>query len=230
MTQAERIKNRRKLLGLTQQEVADFCKVERNSVTNWEKNPNVEIEGKNLLRLAFSLKCKPTYITEGKPEPDEDAGDVSAHHPDDPLPEDVVLIKESEVTFQGGNGNDLQYEIIADSEPATYRLSWFQKERLSAKHCRRFKCSGESNEPFVFSGDTILVNMQETQIKNGKVYAFWHEGEGRRMKKLFQKNDGTLTLRSFNSDFPDEVLSPTESAEKITIIGRVRDKSGKGGL
>lgn len=144
--------------------------------------------------------------------------------------EQLIHVKESNVSFRGGPGHDLDCDIIEDSEPATYQLSWFHKERLNPERVVRFRTEGDSNEPFLFNGDRILVNLDETEIKNGKVYAFWQEGEGRRVKRLFKDRKGNVTLRSYNPDYPDEILDPEEVAEKIKIIGRVRDKSGRGGL
>ena len=42
--------------------------------------------------------------------------------------------------------------------------------------------------------------------------------------------DGTLILRSDNPRYPDESVPPELVDEHITIIGRVRDRSGSGGL
>lgn len=153
---------------------------------------------------------------------------VRAIHPDDPLPEDVVMVPEYRIEFSAGDGR-LIYEIIEESEPATYRLSWFRKHGINPDRVRRFRVTGDSMEPMLFAGDTILVNMDETEITDGRMYALRY-GDQLRVKYLSKRLDGTLILRSVNRDYKDEEISAEMANEHITIIGRVRDCSGTGGL
>ena len=49
--------------------------------------------------------------------------------------------------------------------------------------------------------------------------------------KSIPRADGSLVLRSINRDeYPDDIIPADQVADQITIIGRVRDKSGRGGL
>lgn len=87
-------------------------------------------------------------------------------------------------------------------------------------------------EPLLFPGDTVLVNQAENDIKellDGKVYAIRY-GNDLRVKRLFRKLNGSLILRSENPLYQDEEVTPDLVHQHITIIGRVRDKSGTGGL
>lgn len=160
-------------------------------------------------------------------------GSVYAHHPEDPLPDDAIAIKESRlVKFSAGNGHRIDFELIEESEPAIYRRSWLQREGLNPDHLRRFKVKGDSMEPFLFENDSVLVNLAENdpaRLIDGKVYALRY-GEDLRMKRLYRRIDGTLILRSDNPTYGDEPVPPHLAEEHITIIGRVRDKSGAGGL
>lgn len=150
-------------------------------------------------------------------------------HPDDPLPDDVVLVPESRIEFSAGNGKVTMYELVEDAEPATYRMSWFQKYGMNPDKVRRFRVSGHSMEPMLYPRDTILVNTEETNILDGKMYAIRYDDE-LRVKYLSRRLDGTLILRSINPDYRDEEVAPELVSEHITIIGRVRDTSGTGGL
>lgn len=158
---------------------------------------------------------------------------VIAPHPEDALPEDVVQIPEYRVKFSGGNGSvAMSYELVEEVEPATYRRSWMQRMRLNPEKLKRFKVKGDSMEPLLFGGDSVLVNMAENdikEIKDGKVYAIRY-GEELRVKRLYRRLDGGFTLRSYNPEYKDEDLTPDLVAQHITVIGRVRDKSGAGGL
>ncbi|SDC70052.1 Phage repressor protein C, contains Cro/C1-type HTH and peptisase s24 domains [Massilia sp. PDC64] len=154
---------------------------------------------------------------------------VIAYDPEDGLPDGVVLVPESRIEFSAGNGKEVTYEVIEDAEPAIYRRSWLRKHGLKPERVRRFQVSGDSQEPTLFHGDTVLVNLDETNIVDGKLYAIRYDND-LRIKFIFRKLDGTLILRSKNAAYPDEEVPPQLANEHISIIGRVRDKSGKGGL
>lgn len=156
-------------------------------------------------------------------------GIISASHPDDPTPDDVIFVPESRIEFSGGNGRVAQFELIEDEEPATYRLSWFQKYGINPERVRRFRVSGDSMIPMLWPRDTILVNMDETNIIDGKLYAIRY-GDELRVKFLSRRLNGAIILRSVNEAYKDEEISPEMAQEHISIIGRVRDTSGTGGL
>lgn len=224
-----------------QARIARLCGVTAATVSAWfnmpEKVTEITRSHAELICREFDLDLSPAWLAEGKGrrESTEDVlrSNVLAIHPEDEVPEDLVLVDEYAVQFSGGNGNTvITYELEEDSEPATYRLSWLQKQRLNPKHLKRFKVRGESMEPMLFDDDSILVNLAENefeQVKDGKVYAFRYGGE-LRVKRLYRKLDGGLTLRSYNQEYKDEELTPAQVAQHITLIGRVRDKSGPGGL
>lgn len=154
---------------------------------------------------------------------------VTARHPDDGAQDGVVYVPESRIEFSGGHGRTAEFGIIEDQEPASYRSSWFQKYGINPDHVRRFRVSGRSMEPMLYARDTILVNTDETNIVDGRLYAIRY-GDDLRVKFLSRRLDGTLILRSVNPDYKDEEVPAELANEHISVIGRVRDKSGTGGL
>jgi phage repressor protein C with HTH and peptisase S24 domain len=171
-----------------------------------------------------------TQLAPGRRSTDTDMNlsNVIALHPDDPLPDDMVSIPESRIEFSAGNGRTAHYELVEDQEPATYRLSWFQKYGMNPTKVRRFRVSGNSMEPQIFAGNTILVNTDETNIVDGKTYAIRY-GDELRVKKMYRRLDGTIILRSLNPEYKDEEIAPELAEEHIAVIGRVRESSGTGG-
>lgn len=157
---------------------------------------------------------------------------VIAYDPDDTMPDGTVAISEYRLDFACGNGSQAAYEIVEESDPAIFKLSWFRAERIKPEKCKRFRVKGDSMETTLFDGDSVLVNMEENEpakIIDGKVYAIRY-GSDLRIKRLFKKLDGSLRLVSDNQAYPIEDIAADVAQEHITIIGRVRDKSGKGGL
>lgn len=225
--------------GGNQSELARFIPVSPQAVQKWVAG-STEPKGKNLERVAEFLGVPAAYLKYGEnySQPKatvhqlhqvSETSNIYARHPDEPLDDSQVSIKQSKVYFSAGHGHEATYEIIEDSEPATYQLSWFQKLGINPNKVRRFKVTGDSQEPMLYEGDTVLVNMAETNIIDGKLYAIRY-GNDLRVKFLSRRLDGTLILKSINPSYKDEEVPPALAEEHISIIGRVRDKSGSGGL
>lgn len=209
-------------------DVARAANVSPASANYWLTGTNGISAGKARL-VADYLGVDALWLETGVGHANAAGSTINALHPDAPPPDDVVFVPESKIEFSAGNGRTAHFELIEDEEPATYRLSWFQKYGINPKRVRRFRVSGDSMEPLLFARDTILVNMDETNVVDGRLYAIRY-GDELRVKYLSRRLDGTLTLRSVNPNYRDEEVAPQLAAEHITVIGRVRDRSGTGGL
>lgn len=153
-------------------------------------------------------------------------------HDDDPVFEGFVRIPASRVEFSGGDGRLVEFFEDFEDKPATYRLDWFSNQHLDPRHCKRFKVTHNSMEPLLYSGDSMLVDLTDNDIEHitdGKVYAIRY-GNALRVKRLYKQLNGSLILKSENPEYADERIEAADIDEYITIIGRVRDKSGTGGL
>ena len=227
--------------GLTQAGLAAACGITRASVNAWVHGKTDSIDGKFLTTAANYLGVSAHWLATGEGEMIPSITTANVRHStgqpvaslgdDDDHSDDYIQIRESEVRFAAGNGRTAHYDELAESVPATYRREWFAKEGINPDNARRFKVHGDSMEPFLFDGDTVLVNLGEMTVLNGKVYALRY-GDELRIKRVYKKLDGGLILHSDNTDYlpRDEELTPAMVHEHITIIGRVRDKSGTGGL
>lgn len=233
---------------VTQAELARIAGISDTAVGNWLKDVN-GIDAPNARLLGAHLHVDPLWLETGQGHPTGDGSQirrpiperrhgerdqpfvhslVSAYDGDDALPDDVVLVPESRIEFAGGDGR-INYELVEHEEPATYRRSWFQKYGINPDRVKRFRVVGDSMEPMLFPRDTILVNLDETNVIDGRMYALRY-GDQLRVKHVSRRIDGTLILRSVNPAYKDEEIPPGVVEEHITIIGRVRDRSGTGGL
>lgn len=143
----------------------------------------------------------------------------------DKLPAGFVQIPEYKICFGAGETEEPTYEEIQDCVPAYFRSSFFSDRGINPKNCRRFKVIGDSMIPLINSGDYITVDCTpQDYIENNQIYAlvFDHSLRVKRLIKSFK----TLTIRSDNSIYPDEVLTLEEAAQMIHIIGKVIERSG----
>ena len=143
----------------------------------------------------------------------------------DKLPAGFVQIPEYKICFGAGEAEEPTYEEIQDCVPAYFRSSFFSDRGINPKNCKRFKVIGDSMIPLINSGDYITVDCTpKDYIENNQIYAlvFDHSLRVKRLIKSFK----TLTIRSDNSIYPDEVLTLEEAAQMIHIIGKVIERSG----
>lgn len=152
---------------------------------------------------------------------------------DDLDPESEVSIAEVDIAVSGGPGAWLP-EYAETRYRMVYQRSWFEQVGAKPEHVRTMKVIGDSMEPLLYPGDRIVVNFADTRIVNRGVYVFaaGSVDPDIRVKRLFWTVDGRLRIVSDNPDktlYPDEFLAQGE-LEHIHILGRVIDKSGRGGL
>lgn len=143
----------------------------------------------------------------------------------DKLPAGFVQIPEYKICFGAGEAEEPTYEEIQDCVPAYFRSSFFSDRGINPKNCRRFKVIGDSMIPLINSGDYITVDCTpQDYIENNQIYAlvFDHSLRVKRLIKSFK----SLTIRSDNPIYSDEVLTLEEAAQMIHIIGKVIERSG----
>ena len=97
-------------------------------------------------------------------------------HPDD-LPEgEFVMVPKLDVKLSAGNGHE-QLEInLTRSTPLAFRASWVREKRLKPGKLAAMTATGDSMQPGIFNGDSLLVDTSQTEVLDGKVYALWYDG------------------------------------------------------
>lgn len=143
----------------------------------------------------------------------------------DKLPAGFVQIPEYKICFGAGEAEEPTYEEIQDCVPAYFRSTFFSDRGINPKNCKRFKVIGDSMIPLINDGDYITVDCTpKDYIENNQIYAlvFDHSLRIKRLIKSFK----SLTIRSDNPIYSDEVLTLEEAAQMLHIIGKVIERSG----
>jgi phage repressor protein C with HTH and peptisase S24 domain len=149
-------------------------------------------------------------------------------HPDE-LPEgEFVMVPRLDVHLSAGGGRE-QVEIdLVKENPQAFRAEWIRLMRLKPNKLAAMRAAGESMEPTIHDGDSLLVDTAQTTVQDGKVYALWYDG-GERVKRLFRLPGGGLRIVSDNARFPTVEVQARDQ-EHVRVIGRVVHRSGTGGL
>lgn len=145
------------------------------------------------------------------------------------LPEgEFVMIPRLDVHLSAGGGREqVEIELVKDN-PQAFRSEWIRLMRLKPNKLAAMRASGESMEPTIHDGDSLLVDTSQVTVSDGKVYALWYDG-GERVKRLFRLPGGGLRIVSDNPRYPTVEVAPGEQ-EHVRLIGRVVHRSGTGGL
>jgi phage repressor protein C with HTH and peptisase S24 domain len=221
-TIGQRIRDARKAAGLTQEQLAlAIGGAGQSTIGNYERgdsDPSIEA----LRNIASVTGRSIAWLME---ETDHGGG----HHAENSrapyqLPENkYALIRRYQVTAGAGEAHANGHEEISGAH--AYRRDWLEKRGLVAAACVVIDVKGESMEPTICDGDTVLINTIEKKLKNNNIYAF-RTDEGVRLKRLHRQLDGRVKVSSDNANkiaFPDEWLTPDSEAE---IIGLVVHRAG----
>lgn len=149
-------------------------------------------------------------------------------HETDLPPGEFVMVPKLDVRLSAGGGVD-QVEIeLAPQTPQAFRAEWIRGKGLKPRLLAAMTASGDSMDPTICDGDSLLVNTGEAEVTDGKVYALWYDG-GERVKRLFRLPGGGLRIKSDNPEYgPIELGADYHGI--VRIIGRVIHRSGTGGL
>jgi phage repressor protein C with HTH and peptisase S24 domain len=142
------------------------------------------------------------------------------------LGEGYVLIPRLDVKFSAGNGR-MVWHVDEKGQKQAFRKAWCIRLGINPDHAATIVNEGQSMEPRLIDGDSLVVDYKNTQLVDGKVYAIAYQSE-LYIKRLFKQPGGGLLVRSDNPDktrFPDMNLSP-DDVQHVQVIARVMGVSG----
>lgn len=238
-TIGERIKQERQAQGIDRKQLSAMTKIGYSTLAELERG-GMKTSTK-LHTIAAALGVSVQWLATGKGDKHAPATepqrvkvyayDVRAvDSPDELDPDTDVLVGEVDILLSAGNGVIVP-EFVETRYTMVYQMRWFQRERLKPADCKLMRVTGDSMENLLFDGDRVLINLADTRIRDSKVYAIAIGGEAK-VKRLFNQRDGGLRIVSDNPNkdiYPDEIVPPNEM-HTVAVIGRVVDKSGRGGL
>ena len=213
----------------SQADLAKYVGIKSATCSQWCSDKVKALKSDNALKVSRFLNVNYDWLVTGRGAPD--AEDVRAIVEDEEDPGDAyVQIPEYRIACGAGPGYTPSFEEIEESVPATYRLSYFQSLGIKPSDCKRFVVHGDSMEPTLYSGDRVLVNCADhLSIKNNHVYAINFEDEVR-VKRLIRMMNGDLIIKSDNESYEDEIIKRDDETVQFSIIGRVIERAGSGGL
>lgn len=203
-----RIKKKRKLLGLTQAQLAKALDVRPQAVSGWERGLSSP-KGKQLSSLSGVFNVTKAWILYGTDELTNSENSVCDLIVKVPLYEHVKA--------GAGNGFENHSELTKEIYPVPTEIIENQENKESI-FC--IKANGNSMEPAFYDGAILAVNGSRKDIVDGRIYVF-RINSRLRVKAIKETHSG-LVLISYNSDYADEVINWKDvENEVVEIVGEV---------
>lgn len=140
--------------------------------------------------------------------------------------ESTVLITRIDVELSAGNGREAWH--IEEKEPLPFQADYIRRLDAKPKNLVAVKVNGDSMEPRLFDDDTVIVDKANKRVPaDGGVFAMVYASE-LLVKRLFRLPDGGLKIVSDNHERYAPVMVSPDQVEHVSIIGRVKYRSGKG--
>ncbi len=223
---SDRIKYLMRVRNIGISDLARAGGVKPSSATAWINGVSKNFRAEVALELSKNLDVSLDWLVTGKGIPEQEDVVALSDREDD---NEHAFIKEYEIKFACGDGFTPTYEEITSSIPAAYRRSWFASKGVKPENCKRFKIYGCSMEPLLYDGDTVMVDLSDTEVRANRVYALIINDE-LKVKRLVPLLKGGLVVKSDNPEVKDEEFSKDDTTDYIKILGKVIDRSGDGGL
>ena len=102
-----------------------------------------------------------------------------------------------------------------------FRAITLKQRNIPIHMAKVVKVTGDSMEPRLFDKDIISINTADTRIRDGKIYAV-RVYDLQKVKVLITNSDGSITLRSYNPDYPDEIINREQiESGDFQVLGRM---------
>lgn len=201
--------------GLSIPEIVKKIGVTDKGVRKWFDTGR--IASKRIKPLAALLGCDPVWLAMGsKPT-------MVREHQEGYQTDRDVMIPVKDVQLSAGNGMSAP-EIIDTKKKLPFDIEWLRKHRLKADNLMVNYVAGDSMEPTMQDGDSVLIDMSKTKIIDRNIYAIVIGGD-LKIKRLIQKFDGTVEVLSDNPLHQTETISGSD-LEYLHVIGEAVYRSG----
>jgi phage repressor protein C with HTH and peptisase S24 domain len=199
--------------------------VSRTSVSFWLSGEN-GIDAENARKAAAFLDVNPVWLETGEGTPElqpmsQVLGLVGLHNKVVPFNTDSrahVEIRKVKLKLSAGITGFATEVENDDGRPISFMQSWFDERGYQPERLVAIKVKGESMEPTMSEGDTVVINTADVVPEDGIIFAVNYEGEA--VIKRMLRDNGEWYLSSDNPD--QRRYSKKRCADdSCIIIGRI---------
>ncbi|MCH4295606.1 LexA family transcriptional regulator [Shewanella sp. 3B26] len=130
--------------------------------------------------------------------------------------EEYALIDGFHAQVSMGHGAVWENEQV--KRKLAFRYKWLRYRGLNPEHLRVVFAKGDSMEPTIHSGDSILVDTSQTQLDDS-IYVLSLGGD-LFAKRVQRRIDGGIDVISDNTDYKTQTVQGSD-LKQLTIVGKV---------
>ncbi|WP_082856573.1 S24 family peptidase [Marinomonas atlantica] len=191
-------------------ELARLFNTSSSTVTNWKKRDTIPY--KEVYELSRQCGVSMDWILTGQGDQQEERIQIA------PKEDDYFHLPHYSVEASAGHGSLIEAENI--DQHLAFRESWVQRLGLKSENLIAIYARGDSMEPTVFSGDTLVIDKSmNTVTSDGGIYVINYDGE-LFVKRVQKQLNGTVAITSDNKNYGDIVIASAD-LNTLKIIGRV---------
>ncbi|EHU1403016.1 helix-turn-helix domain-containing protein [Acinetobacter baumannii] len=237
---SDRIQSRMAELKLSQADLMRLTGAARGTVSGWVNGSN-NPSAKHIEALATALKTTSRWILTGKEKQnltnfnmqefmdkhglskkDESSFDVndiqSASVVEYGGDDGFIWIDVVEASFSCGTGESIEFHFDVINGKQPFPPSFFKQKNVHPDCMRIIKAKGDSMADKIDDGDLVGIDISQTDIIDGQIYAVYFEGEGM-IKQIFKEEGGKLILHSLNSKYRDREVTE-QNGLNFKVMGR----------
>lgn len=122
---------------------------------------------------------------------------------------------EEENDFRFEEGNNICY----------FPTDFFKIKGINPDYFRLIHALDNSMKPYIIKSDKVGIDINETDIKDGDIYAILLDRKHMMFKQIFIEPKNILRLHSFNSEYPEKFIS-IDDESNILIVGKQVYRAG----
>lgn len=205
------LKNKREILDLSQQEVADYLGISKSAISRWESGDIKNMGIDKLKKLSEVLKIDPMTIV-----------NYNEYLQDD----DAYYVNEEQSIYYTNNVDRIPllgriaagYPILAEENIEDY---FNIDTSLEADFCLKIKGDSMIDEG-IYDGDIVFIRKQDT-LENGEIGAILIDDEA--TLKTFYRDNGNVVLQPANKNYIPLVFTNgnLRILGKLVAILNIRD-------
>ena len=201
-TIGERIKSKRTDLHLTLEDVAKKANVSRQTIQRYESGVISNIPSDKIELISEILNVSPSYLMGWD---------------DNVKPIDFSDEKYVKINVYGSVPAGVPVEAIEDIvDTIDIPESWLD----GGQEYIGLRVSGKSMYPKYLPGDTIVIQLQD-EFETRKDCVVYVNGYEATLKTVILHNDGSITLKPINPEFPEHRYGKDYENETVKMLGVV---------
>lgn len=175
-----------------------------------------------LIKIASTANVQIDWLATGELPKEKSSPDANAQATPcicmDGFNEEYVLIPGYHLTVSTGSGSAWNGEQV--KRHLAFRRKWLKYRGLDASRLAVVFAKGDSMQPTINNGDSILVDTSKNQVVDGSIFVL-RLGDDLYAKRLQKNIDGGITVISDNrTEYPIQVVHP-DQMDSLAVIGKV---------